>query len=283
MTNPDTNHQSTADRALNLVVISAGTSVPSSTRMLADQLTKATREALVRHGQQVNVTVLEVRELAHEVVDATFTRFPGEKLSAAIDHIARADGVIAVTPTYNQSYSGLFKSLFDVIDPGTLAGVPLALGATGGTARHSLAIDYALRPMFAYLKADVVPTTVFAASEDFGAVTTAADENSLYTRAGRVGTELADYMLRFAGVTAGAVAPTRADAARGRRTDDEEFGDFVPMGDLLGRSTVRARTPISAGLAAHPRNRAPHPRGRFPRLPTDQARGAPRRSSRAVP
>ncbi|WP_010541318.1 CE1759 family FMN reductase [Dietzia alimentaria] len=235
MTNPDTNHQSTTDRALNLVVISAGTSVPSSTRMLADQLTKATREALVRHGQQVNVTVLEVRELAHEVVDATFTRFPGEKLSAAIDHIARADGVIAVTPTYNQSYSGLFKSLFDVIDPGTLAGVPLALGATGGTARHSLAIDYALRPMFAYLKADVVPTTVFAASEDFGAVTTAADENSLHTRAGRVGTELADYMLRFAGVTAGAVAPTRADAARGRRTDDEEFGDFVPMGDLLGR------------------------------------------------
>ena len=238
MTNPNThltNDEGTADRPLNLVVISAGTSVPSSTRMLADQLTRATRESLARHGQQVNVTVLEARELAHEVVDATFTRFPGKKLSAAIAHIARADGVIAVTPTYNQSYSGLFKSLFDVIEPGTLAGVPLALGATGGTARHSLAIDYALRPMFAYLKADVVPTTVFAASEDFGAVTTAADENSLHTRAGRVGTELADYMMRFAGVTRSAVAPTRADAGRGRRTDDEEFGDFVPMGDLLGR------------------------------------------------
>lgn len=238
MTKRHTSHTdivNTAERALELVVVSAGTSVPSSTRMLADQLAKATREGLARHGQHVNVTVLEARELAHEVVDATFTRFPGEKLSEAIAHIARADGVIAVTPTYNQSYSGLFKSLFDVIEPGTLAGVPVALGATGGTARHSLAIDYALRPMFAYLKADVVPTTVFAASEDFGAVATAADENSLQTRAGRVGTELADYMMRFAGVTAGAVAPTRADAGRGRRTDDDEFGDFVPMGDLLGR------------------------------------------------
>ena len=223
------------DRPLNLVVVAAGTSVPSSTRMLADQLTKATRGALARHGQDVAVTVLEVRELAHEIVDATFTRFPGEKLKAALEEIGRADGVIAVTPTYNQSYSGLFKALFDVIEPGTIAGVPVALGATGGTARHSLAIDYALRPMFAYLKADVVPTTVFAASEDFGAVTTAADENSLATRAGRVGTELGDYMLRFAGVTGGAVAPTRADAGRGRRTDDDEFGDFVPMGDLLGR------------------------------------------------
>ena len=223
------------DRPLNLVVVAAGTSVPSSTRMLSDQLTKATRGALARHGQDVAVTVLEVRELAHEIVDATFTRFPGEKLKAALEEIGRADGVIAVTPTYNQSYSGLFKALFDVIEPGTIAGVPVALGATGGTARHSLAIDYALRPMFAYLKADVVPTTVFAASEDFGAVTTAADENSLASRAGRVGTELADYMMRFAGVTAGAVAPTRADGGSGRRSDDDEFGDFVPMGDLLGR------------------------------------------------
>lgn len=229
----------THDRPLRLVVVSAGTSVPSSTRMLADRLTAATREALARHGQELVVTMLEVRDLAHEVVDATFTRFPGAKLRAALDEIARADGVIAVTPTYNQSYSGLFKSLFDVVEPGTLAGVPVALGATGGTARHSLVIDYALRPMFAYLKADVVPTTVFAASEDFGAPSTAADENPLAARAGRVGTELADYMLRFAGLVGGAVAPTRAGTgadgvqARGRRTDDDEFADFVPMGDLL--------------------------------------------------
>ncbi|MBB1031813.1 flavoprotein, partial [Dietzia sp. SLG310A2-38A2] len=123
---------------------------------------------------------------------------------------------------------------FDVIDPGTLTGVPVALGATGGTVRHSLAIDFALRPMFAYLKADVVPTSVFAASEDFGAVTTGGDGDSLASRADRVGTELADYMLRFAGVSGGAVAPTRADAGRGRRSDDDEFGDFVPMGELLG-------------------------------------------------
>lgn len=224
-----------AGRPLNLVVVSAGTSVPSSTRMLADRLMSATRHALARHGHDVHVTVLEARELAHEVVDATVTRFPGERLAAAMDEISRADGLIAVTPTYNQSYSGLFKALFDVIEPGAIAGVPVALGATGGTARHSLAIDYALRPMFAYLKADVVPTTVFAASEDFGSVTTSADEDSLATRTGRVGTELADYMLRFAGVTGGAVAPTRADEGRGRRTDDDEFGDFVPMGDLLGR------------------------------------------------
>src|SRR5699024_1293646 len=127
-----------------------------------------------------------------------------------------------------------------------------------------------------YLKADVVPTTVFAASEDFGAVTTTADEDSLGARTGRVGTELADYMLRFAGVTAGAVAPTRADGGSGRRTDDDEFGDFVPMGVLLGRGTVSA-----AGSRVRARRPTPgrrHPPGRCPHQPTGPARDCRRRS-----
>ena len=73
MTTPHvTDHDAPGQRPLNLVVVSAGTSVPSSTRMLADQLTSATRDSLARHGHEVDVTVLEVRELAHEVVDAVY-------------------------------------------------------------------------------------------------------------------------------------------------------------------------------------------------------------------
>ena len=45
---------------------------------------------------------------------------------------------------------------------------PVLIAATGGTARHSLALEYAMRPMFAYLRAVVVPTAVFAAAEDWG-------------------------------------------------------------------------------------------------------------------
>ncbi len=64
-----------------------------------------------------------------------------------------ADGVIAVTPVFTASYSGLFKSFFDLIDPTALTGTPVLIGATGGTARHSLVLDHALRPLFAYLRA----------------------------------------------------------------------------------------------------------------------------------
>ena len=74
-----------------------------------------------------------------------------------------------MTPIFTASYSGLFKSFFDVIEPEALAGKPVLIAATGGSARHSLVLEHALRPLFAYLRAVVVPTAVYAASEDWGA------------------------------------------------------------------------------------------------------------------
>jgi FMN reductase len=114
------------------------------------------------------VQVIELRDLAHDLMNHLLTGFPPAPLKAALDAVAGADGLIAVTPIFNASYSGLFKSFFDVIEKDTLAGKPVLIAATGGTARHSLALEHALRPMFAYLHAVTVPTSVFAASEDWG-------------------------------------------------------------------------------------------------------------------
>jgi FMN reductase len=96
------------------------------------------------------------------------TGFPSPTLQAAIDTVLSADGLIAVTPIYSGSYSGLFKTFFDVLERDALAGMPVLLAATAGSTRHSLAIDHAMRPLFAYLGAAVVPTGVFAAAEDWG-------------------------------------------------------------------------------------------------------------------
>ncbi|HEY1180241.1 MAG TPA: CE1759 family FMN reductase, partial [Phytomonospora sp.] len=96
------------------------------------------------------------------------TGFANTRLQTALDAVAAADGLIAVTPVFSASYSGLFKSFFDVLDNTALTGKPVLAAATGGTARHSLALEHALRPLFAYLRAVVVPTAVYAASEDWG-------------------------------------------------------------------------------------------------------------------
>ena len=125
--------------------------------------------ALTARGVEVEVTTIELREHAHDLTDNLLTFFASEPLQAAKDAVAAADGVIAVTPIFSASYNGLFKTFFDLLDDHAITGTPVLLGATAGTARHSLALEHGIRPLFSYLRALTTPTAVFAASEDWGA------------------------------------------------------------------------------------------------------------------
>src|SRR4051812_44780863 len=199
----------------NIVVVSAGLSVPSSSRILADSLGQATRRRLAALGQDSSYDVVELRDLAHLITDNQLTGFPTGALADAVRRVVEADAVIAVTPVFSASYSGLFKMFFDVLEDGALEGKPVLIAATAGTARHSLVLEFALRPLFAYLKADVVPTAVFAASEDFGAGSVRG--GSLSARIDRAAGELADKVLR-----------------RGTTLPADPFDDPTPFEELLG-------------------------------------------------
>lgn len=200
---------------VRLVVVSAGLSNPSSTRLLADRLTAAATSAIGASGAEVEVTHVELRELAHQLTDQLLTGFPAAELAAAEAAVGAADAVVAVTPTFSASYSGLFKTFFDVLEPGTLDGTPVLVAATAGTARHSLVLEHALRPLFAYLHAVVVPTGVFAATDDFAG----SDLDARITRAAR---ELAAL-----------VGPSTAPAVAPRRTVEGELADVTPFEQLL--------------------------------------------------
>ena len=171
--------------APTIAVISAGLSQPSSTRLLAGKLAEATAGQLPAGTE---VITIELRDLAHDIVNALLTGFPAPALREAIEQVVSADALIAVTPLYSGSYNGLFKSFFDVLEPGALAGKPVLIAATGGTARHSLALEHAIRPLFSYLRAITVPTAVFAATEDWGAA--GGTGEGLTERIERAGAEL---------------------------------------------------------------------------------------------
>ena len=198
-----------------IVVVSAGLSVPSSTRLLADSLGASTQRALHALGQESEIEVIELRDLAHLITDNQLTGFPTGTLADAVRRVAEADALIAVTPVFSASYSGLFKMFFDVLEDGALEGKPVLVAATAGTARHSLVLDYAMRPLFAYLRADVVPTGVFAASSDFG-TGSVGTTGSLSARIDRAAGELADQVLR-----------------RGSVLPDDPFANPTPFEDLL--------------------------------------------------
>jgi FMN reductase len=165
-----------------VLAIQAGLSVPSSTRLLTDRIAEAVRRAA---GSGAEVEVVDLRPFAHALADHLLTGFASGELAELIERVRTADGLIMVTPVFSASFSGLFKTFIDVLEPGLLEGKPVLISATAGTARHSLVLDHALRPLFSYLRAVVVPTGVLAATDDFG-------EAGLDQRIDRAAGELVD-------------------------------------------------------------------------------------------
>ena len=199
----------------SLVVVSAGLSQPSSTRLLADRLSTAAHRHLREAGIEPKTEVIELRDQAKDLVNNLLAGFPSPGLQAALDAVLAADGLIVVTPIFSASYSGLFKLFFDLVERDGLAGTPVLIAATGGTARHSLALEHAMRPLFAYLNAAVTPTAVYAATEDWGRSGVAA-EGSLVERIDRAALELSAAM-----------------SARGPSAPKDPFADPVPFDQLL--------------------------------------------------
>jgi FMN reductase len=171
-----------------LTVVSGGLREPSSTRLLADRLAASATKHLTRQGLSVNARVVELRPLARSIADAMTLGFANAELEEAYETVASADGLVAVTPAFNASYGGLFKSFFDVLPEESLTDMPVLIGATGGTERHSLVLEHALRPLFSYLRAVVSPTGVYAATEDFGIT---SDQPPLDDRVDRAGADFA--------------------------------------------------------------------------------------------
>jgi FMN reductase len=203
-------------------------------RPVRDELRDAMSElklvtAVTEHigaGTDVDVRVVELRDLAVDIANSLVSGWPSRELSDALEAVSGADGLIAVTPVFAGSYSGLFKSFFDLVEPDALTGKPVLLAATGGTARHSLVVEHALRPLFSYLHALTLPTAVFAATDDWGA---GADTygGGLPARIARAGAEFAALL-----------TPADGGIPRARRqpvpgSDEDAESDVVPFEQLL--------------------------------------------------
>jgi FMN reductase len=182
-------NQEIAMETRRITVLSAGLGVPSSSRLLADQLAAAAERQLKASGYEVAVEVVELRDLAVDIANNFVTGYAAPRLADVIAGVEASDGIIAVTPVFSASYSGLFKSFIDVLDPKSLDGKAVLLGATGGTDRHQMVLDYALRPLFSYLRTRIAATGVFAGPQDWGIAEVGG--SSLADRIERAAAELA--------------------------------------------------------------------------------------------
>lgn len=213
---------------LTLAVVTAGLSEDSTTTRLGEAIAQSASGVVENAGQHVDIKVIQLRDLAHGLTDMMITHVASRAVQDAIDTVLTADGLIAASPTYKASYSGLFKQFFDVIDESALENLPTVVAATGGSPRHSLVLDTAMRPLLSYLKALVLPVGIYAASEDWG-------HNDLQRRIDRVGASLGTMLLAGSRGGDGSDGTSHGDAARPglRREVKDEFGDVPDFASLL--------------------------------------------------
>jgi FMN reductase len=223
------------DQNLRLAVVSAGTSDPSSTRLLADRIAARTAALAAGRGDMVTTSVVELREIAADVTTALVSQLVTPKLQRAIAAVGEADAIVASTPVYKAGPSGLFTSFFQVLDNDLLIAKPVVLAATAGTARHALVADGQMRSMFAYLRAMTAPTSLFAAPEDWA-------DPALNTRVDRAATELVLLM------ESGFAAKVKDESWQHYQ---HEYGGAGGSGDAIDLDTdlMRLATGRSAGPA----------------------------------
>ncbi|MDK8511348.1 NAD(P)H-dependent oxidoreductase [Corynebacterium bovis] len=214
-----------------LVVLNTGLSSPSSTRMLAERIAGAVEAQVSKRGEGLETRILDLRDYASDLATVMATGIPTAALTEAQELVSGAHALIAASPVFTASYSGLFKMFMDALGTDSLNGMPVVIAATAGTPRHSLVLDFAMRPLFTYLRAAVMPTGVFAATEDFGA------ETDLDRRVQRAAAELAREIVRTDGEIVGFGPDLGGDADAGaapaRDAGTRVTGDVTSFADLL--------------------------------------------------
>jgi FMN reductase len=147
---------------LNVVAVSGGLQRPSRTLAVVEGLLAALGDAL-----PIDTHLVELGQIAPRLAGAVLRAQLPADVEAHIKAIESADLIIAASPVYRASYTGLFKHLFDLVHHEALFDVPVLLAATGGSERHALVIDHQLRPLFSFFQARTLPIGVYASDADF--------------------------------------------------------------------------------------------------------------------
>lgn len=193
----------------NVVAVTAGVSAASSSRLLTDRIVQRTIDGFEKAGEAISGSIVELAPLATDIARTLTTGFPTKAVSEAMSRLASADLLVVVTPVYKAGMSGLLKSFIDVLESDLIIAKPVILGATAESARHSMVVDEQMRPLFAFMRALPVPTSLFAAPDDWKSpglgerINRAASEGAVLVRSGVTAKILddswPDYQHQFAG------------------------------------------------------------------------------------
>ena len=149
-------------RPLKVVGVSGSLHEPSKTTVLVESIIEA-----VGRRTAIDAEVITLTTLGPSLAGALQRDHLPDEVEDALLAIEGADLLIAASPVYRASFTGLFKHLFDFVDQYALVGQPVLLAATGGGERHALILEHQLRPLFGFFQALTLPLGVYASTTDF--------------------------------------------------------------------------------------------------------------------
>lgn len=135
---------------------------PSKTRGFVAEIVS---EIAARHG--LSGETFDVVDFGPALGSAKRAQDLDEQGASVLRKLVEADVLVVGSPTYKGSYTGLFKHVFDLIDPSALRGKPVVITATGGGERHALMVEHQMRPLFGFFEALAAPTAIYATDRDF--------------------------------------------------------------------------------------------------------------------
>ncbi|ERI50058.1 NAD(P)H-dependent FMN reductase [Pseudomonas sp. EGD-AK9] len=142
---------------MHVVLLSGSPAARSRTEVLLDHVRRRLE------AQQVEVSLLRVRDFPAE--DLLHARAGSPAIQQLQAVVASADGLVVGTPVYKASFTGALKVLLDLLPERALAHKVVLPLASGGSPAHLLAVDYALKPVLAALKAQEMLSGVFAVDQ----------------------------------------------------------------------------------------------------------------------
>ncbi len=146
---------------LRIVTVNGSPELPSRTSVVLEALANA-----VAARVPASIHRVETADLVGQPLGVRRDQL-SRRTQDDLQSIETADLIVAGTPVYKGSYTGLFKYLFDLVDQYALVDVPVILAATGGSERHTLVIEHQLRPLFGFFQAATAPLGVYAHSSEF--------------------------------------------------------------------------------------------------------------------
>ena len=142
--------------------MSGSLSAPSRTTVLVAALIDA-----LAGRAEIESRIIELTDIGADLAGALRREDLSPRVEDALVAIENADLIIAASPVYRASFTGLFKHLFDFVGQYSLVGTPVLVAATGGGERHALILEHQLRPLFGFFQALTLPLGVYASDAGF--------------------------------------------------------------------------------------------------------------------